>query len=120
MKIVLGMCIILMVIAILGAITTANNKLYCRFYLRKEWKLWEDVCKNLDNAVFVSKYIDSYASNYKFSLDLNGKTYNIIYWIDEGTVSVHDDIDCILSTFDSYHTNIAADKILDKISELHV
>ena len=52
----LVLCIILCIVSIVGMYICANKKLYCKFYLRNEWDLWELICLNLDKAVFVEHY----------------------------------------------------------------
>ena len=96
-----------------------NNKLYCKYYLRNEWNLWEKVCNNLDKLVFVESYENAdlpELNSYEFSLELDGVKYKVIYWINSMHTSIHSDYDCVLCPFDKYHNQIITNKIVDLIS----
>ena len=115
----LVLCVILCIISIVGMYICANKKLYCKFYLRNEWDLWELICLNLDKAVFVEHYEYERLpdiENYKYHLKIDDEIYELIYWAKEGYTSVHKDGDCVLCHFDTYHTNIVSNWIRENIS----
>jgi hypothetical protein len=95
----------------------ANNRLYCRIFEHKSWKLWEKVCKELPFAKFVEHFqYDARPGleNYKFYIHDIGieKPVEVIYWAANSIVSVHDlSGECVLSDFDRYHSDKAVEII---------
>jgi hypothetical protein len=60
--------------------------------------LWEKVIKNFDTKVF-NKHFGNITV---YNITINDITYNIHRWSD-GSVSLFNGNDCILSTYDKYH-----------------
>lgn len=88
-----------------------SNRLYCFIYEHKAWKLWDKICKHLQEAKFIRYYTDDNADTiiyFQFKLTVDSIDYDIIYWCKENTVSVHHKNKCLLSDFDKYHSNKAA------------
>lgn len=111
----LVVCIVLLVISV-------NDVLYCSVFEKKNWKLWEKVCKELYSARFVEHYEPKENPDlecYVFYIhDIGiGKPVRVIYWPTGKTVSVHDfgGTECILSGFDKYHVSKALEIIKDMI-----
>lgn len=92
-------------------------------FFHKDWKRWEKIVDNADNMRLMDLHYygeDDRLNNYKFISELDGEDVLVIYWTEQGTVSVHDTKggsilrdDCILSGFDKYHSNKMA-KIIDR------
>ena len=108
--------IIVLFVLLLGIIIYFDTTLYCYIFNHKDWVLWVSVCKNLSLAKFKEHYINEEKPDlecYNFYIhDIGiGKPVKVIYWVKSDNVSVHTDEGCILSPFDKYHSNKAADII---------
>lgn len=86
---------VLFVWTIYVTIIFSSNKLYCKHYLKKDWDMWEKVCKELYSARFVGHY--EFKENpslecYDFYIhDIGiGKPVRVIYWTTQKIVSVHE------------------------------
>ena len=111
--------IAIMVVSLVMLIILNNNKLYCKYFSRKEWNLWEKVIEKLKEykeTINVSKF-DNYPNlnSFYINIEINSENYLIVYWIKERVVSVHRDTECILCDFDKYHSDIAAKIIEEKV-----
>ena len=121
--IVLIALVVLMVVVLLwgicAGIVFANNKLYCKHYLRKDWDLWEKVIEKLrahKGTIYVSR-IDERPDldNFEVSLDIDSEECWLIYWAKKKTASLHRGTDCLLCDFDKYHSDIAVGLMEEKI-----
>ena len=113
--------IVIMIVSLVMLIILNNNKLYCKYFFRKEWNLWEKVIEKLKEykeTINVSKF-DNYPNLNLFyiNIEINSENYLIVYWIKERVVSVHQDTECILCDFDKYHSDMAAKIIEEKIKK---
>ena len=97
----------------------ANNKLYCKYFCKKEWNLWEKVIEKLKEQggiihIFKS---DDYPDINSFHIDIeiDSEKYELIYWVKTNSVSVHQDTKCILCDFDRYHSNMAVEIMKEEI-----
>ena len=97
----------------------ANNKLYCKYFCKKEWNLWKKVIEKLKEQggiihIFKS---DDYPDINAFHIDIeiDSEKYELIYWVKTNSVSVHQDTKCILCDFDRYHSNMAVEIMKEKI-----
>ena len=113
--------IAIMVVSLVMLIILNNNKLYCKYFSRKEWNLWEKIIEKLKEykeTINVSKF-DNYPNLNLFyiNIEINSENYLIVYWIKERVVSVHHDTECILCDFDKYHSDMAAKIIEEKIKK---
>ena len=123
-KFILTILIVLIAMTIVSfvmLIIINNNKLYCKYFSRKEWNLWEKVIEKLKEykeTIDVAKF-DNYPNlnSFYINIEINSKKYLIVYWIKERAVSVHQDTECILCDFDKYHSDIAAKIIEEKIKK---
>lgn len=115
-------CMALLVLTLpLLCITTmgGESKIYCYLFEHKDWVKWEKVIEKFDDIQYVRH--DEYVSNihlnsYHFILPVENRTCEIVYWEDEGGISVHDfekDGDC-LCDFDEYHSGLLRDKLSEK------
>ena len=123
-KFILTILIVLIAI-IIGLLVTliilSNNKLYCKYFLRKEWNLWEKVIKKLKEykeTINITKF-DNHPNlnSFYINIEINSEKYKIVYWIKERVVSVYQDTKCILCGFDKYHSDIAVKIIEEKIKK---
>ena len=113
--------IAIMIVSLVMLIILNNNKLYCKYFSRKEWNLWEKVIEKLKEykeTINVSKF-DNYPNlnSFYINIEINSENYLIVYWIKERDVSVHHDTECILCDFDKYHSDMAAKIIEEKIKK---
>ena len=111
--------IAIMIVSFIMLIILNNNKLYCKYFSRKEWNLWEKVIKKLKEykeTIDVAKF-DNYPNlnSFYINIEINSEKYLVVYWIKERAVSVHQDTECILCDFDKYHSDMAAKIIEEKI-----
>lgn len=113
--------IAIIIISLVMLIIINNDKLYCKYFLRKEWNLWEKVIEKLKEykgTINISKFDDCSNLNlFYINIEINSEKYLIVYWIKERAVSVHKDTKCILCNFDKYHSDIAAKIIEEKIKK---
>ena len=124
-KFILTILIVLIAMTIVSfvmLIIINNNKLYCKYFSRKEWNLWEKVIEKLKEykeTIDVAKF-DNYPNlnSFYINIEINSKKYLIVYWIKERAVSVHQDTECILCDFDKYHSDMAAKIIEEKIEKM--
>ena len=113
--------IAIMIVSLVMLIILNNNKLYCKYFSRKEWNLWEKVIEKLKEykeTIDFSKF-DNYPNlnSFYINIEINSENYLIVYWIKERAVSVHRDTECILCDFDKYHSDMAAKIIEEKIKK---
>lgn len=110
---------VLVVWCVCTGIIFANNKLYCRHYLRKDWDMWEKVIEKLKEhrgTIYVSKFDnDPKLNSFHIDIEIDSEKYEIIYWVKRRSVSVHQGTDCTLCGFDEYHSDIAAEIMKEKI-----
>ena len=124
-KLILTISIVLiamMIVSLVMLIIINNNKLYCKYFSRKEWNLWKKVIKKLKEykgTINIEKF-DNYPNlnSFYINMEINSKKYKIVYWIKERAVSVYQDIECILCDFDKYHSDMAAKIIEEKIKNM--
>ena len=113
--------IAMIIVSLVMLIILSNNKLYCKYFSRKEWNLWEKVIEKLKEykeTINIAKF-NNYPNlnSFYINIEINSEKYKIIYWIKEKTVSVHQDTECILCDFDKYHSDMAAKIIEEKIKK---
>ena len=99
----------------------ANNKLYCKYFCKKEWKLWEKVIEKLKKQkgiIHIFKF-DNYPDINSFHIDIeiDSEKYELIYWVKTKSVSVHQGTKCILCDFDKYHSDMAVEIMKEKIKK---
>ena len=103
-------------------IILTNNKLYCKYYFKEEWNLWEKIIKELKKqkrTIYVSKSNNHPEANYfRINVKVDSKEYELIYWVKEEIISVYQGTDCILCSYDKYHSNITIKIMREKIKEL--
>lgn len=117
---ILIVLIVITTVSLVILIIFNNNKLYCKYFNRKEWNLWKKVIKKLKEAetINVAKFDNlPNLNSFYINIEINSEKYKIIYWIKERVVSVHQDIECILSNFDKYHSDMAVKIIEEKIKK---
>ena len=113
--------IAIMIVSLIMLIIINNNKLYCKYFSRKEWNLWEKVIEKLKEykeTIDIAKF-DNYPNlnSFYINIEINSEKYLVVYWIKERAVSVHQDTECILCDFDKYHSDMAAKIIEEKIKK---
>ena len=113
--------IAIMVVSLVMLIILNNNKLYCKYFSRKEWNLWEKVIEKLKEykeTINISKF-DNHPNlnSFYINIEINSEKYKIVYWIKERDVSVYQDTECILCSFDKYHSDMAVKIIEEKIKK---
>ena len=113
--------IAIMIVSLVMLIILNNNKLYCKYFSRKEWNLWEKVIEKLKEykeTIDVAKF-DNYPNlnSFYINIEINSEKYLVVYWIKERAVSVHQNTECILCDFDKYHSDMAAKIIEEKIKK---
>ncbi len=126
--IVLIVLIVAMVALIAWGVYTgiifANNKLYCKHYLRKEWDMWGEVIEKLKEhkgTIYVSKYDDNPKLNsFRIDIEIDSEKYKLIYWVKKRIASVHQGTDCVLCGYDEYHSDIAVEIMEEKIKRAFV
>lgn len=119
---ILIVSIAIIIVLFVTLIILNNNKLYCKYFSRKEWNLWEKVIKKLKEykeTIDVAKF-DNYPNlnSFYINIEINSENYLVVYWIKERAVSVHQDTKCILCDFDKYHSDMAAKIIEEKIEKM--
>lgn len=103
------------------AIIFANNKLYCKCFCKKEWDLWEKVIEKLkeqDGIILVQKYSDyPHLDSFHIDIEIDSEKYELVYWVETRSVSVHQGTKCILCDFDRYHSDMAVEIMKEKIKK---
>ena len=114
--------IAMIIILLVTLIILSNNKLYCKYFFRKEWNLWKKVIEKLKEykeTIDVAKFDDHPNLNsFYINIEINSEKYLVVYWIKERAVSVHQDTECILCGFDKYHSDMAVKIIEEKIEKM--
>ena len=125
----LFLAIFLTVLSIIGIIyvlfTTIvlnNDKLYCKVYLNKQWKLWEKVIENLKvccNTIYVYKCDENpKLNNYRINIEIDENHYQLNYWPNIKTVGLFNEKnECVLCGFDKYHVEKAIEIMEQKIDK---
>lgn len=117
--VLIALAAILVVLLIYTSIILANNKLYCKHYLRKDWDMWEKVIEKLKEhkgTIYVSKYDDNPKLNsFHIDIEIDSEKYKLIYWTKQKSVSVHQDTSCTLCGFDKYYSDMAVKIMEEKI-----
>ena len=112
----------LLIWCIYTLIILTNDRLYCKHHLKKEWNLWEKIIKELKKqkrTIYVSKSNNHPEANYfRINIEVDSKEYELIYWVKEEAVSVYQGTNCMLCSYDKYHSNMAIKIIREKIKEL--
>ena len=125
-EIFVSVLVIMLVVSVAGMIicSSKNNKIYCYIFEHKQWKLWKTVCKRLPYAKFDGHYLNEekpYLECYNFYIhDIGiGAPVLVVYWVKSGEVSVHNLNlrECVLSSFDKYHSDKARNIIKGMIEE---
>lgn len=114
--------IIFFIWCIYTVIILTNNKLYCKHYYKKDWNLWEKIIKELKEQkgiIYVSKFDDRPILNsFVINIEIDSEKYELIYWVKNRHVSVHQDTACILCGYDKYHSNMAIKIMKEKIKRV--
>ena len=114
--------IILLVIVFLSVINTiicTNNTYFCKFYLRKSWKIWEKVCKAIPKAIIVKKENCDVGMLYRLIVWTGDSFYWIAYFPEEKLIGIlNTNNKVIASSYDEYHSNIAIELLDSRIKEL--
>ena len=112
---------VLFVWCIYTLIILTNNKLYCRYYHKKEWNLWEKIIKKLKEYrgnINISKFDnDPKLNSFSINIEIDSEKYKIIYWAKTRTASVHQGTKCTLCSYDKYHSDMAAKIMEEKIKK---
>ena len=118
---VLAIIAILLIWCIYTSIIFSNNKLYCKHYYKKEWNLWEKVIEKLKEQrgiIYVSMYDDDPTLDaFRINIEIGSEEYELVYWVNRGTASVHQGLNCILCGYDKYHSNMAVEIMKEKIKK---
>lgn len=83
--------------------------------------MWEKIIEKLKEQkgiIYISMYdddptLDSFRTNIEIGLE----EYELIYWVERGTASVHQGMKCILCGYDKYHSNMAVEVMKEKIKK---
>ena len=112
---------ILFIWCIYASIIVSNNKLYCKHYCKEEWNLWEkdiEKLKEQRGTIYVSKHDDDPTlDSFHINIEIGLEEYELIYWVNRGTASVHQGLNCILCGYDKYHSNMAVGIMKEKIKK---
>ena len=117
---VLAIIAILLIWCIYTSIIFSSNKLYCKHYCKKEWNLWEKVIEKLKEQkgiIYVSMYDDPTLDAFRTNIGIGPEEYELVYWVNRGTASVHQGLNCILCGYDKYHSNMAVEIMKEKIKK---
>ena len=118
---VITIIVILFIWCIYASIIVSNNKLYCKHYCKEEWNLWEKVIEKLKEqrgTIYVSKHDDDPTlDSFHINIEIGSEKYELIYWVNRGTASVHQGLNCILCGYDKYHSNMAVEIMKEKIKK---
>ena len=119
--IIIAVGIIFLVWGIYMLIIFSSNKLYCKHFCKKEWNLWEKVIEKLKEQrgiIYVSMYDDDPTLDaFRTNIEIGSEEYELVYWVNRGTASVHQGLNCILCGYDKYHSNMAVEKKKKKIKK---
>ena len=119
--IIIAVGIIFLVWGIYMLIVFSSNKLYCKHFCKKEWNLWEKVIEKLKEQrgiIYISMYDDDPTLDaFRTNIEIGSKEYELVYWVNRGTASVHQGLNCILSGYDKYHSNMAVGIMKEKIKK---
>ena len=107
-------------------LTLINNKVYCYVWEHKEWKLWEEFIKRIDEFEFDNGLYLSYQFNipgtgiqaHVWKNDENGD--DPVVGTTVGYCSLHNKSECLCCTFDRYHSKKMADLLMEKIKTENV
>ena len=118
---VLAIIAILLIWCIYTSIIFSNNKLYCKHYCKEEWNLWKKVIEKLKEQrgiIYVSMYDDDPTLDaFRTNIEIGSEEYELVYWVNRGTASVHQGMKCILCGYDKYHSNMAVEIMKEKIKK---
>ena len=119
--IIIAVGIIFLVWGIYMLVIFSNNKLYCKHFCKKEWNLWEKVIEKLKEQrgiIYVSMYNDDPTLDaFRTNIEIGSEEYELIYWVNRGTASVYQGLNCILCGYDKYHSNMAVEIMKEKIKK---
>ena len=118
--IIIAVGIIFLVWGIYMLIIFSSNKLYCKHFCKKEWNLWEKVIEKLKEQrgiIYVSMYDDPTLDAFRTNIEIGSEEYKLVYWVNRGTASVHQGLNCILCGYDKYHSNMAVGIMKEKIKK---
>ena len=118
--IIIAVGIIFLVWGIYMLIIFSSNKLYCKHFCKKEWNLWEKVIEKLKEQrgiIYVSMYDDPILDAFRTNIEIGSEEYELVYWVNRGTASVHQGLNCILCGYDKYHSNMAVEIMKEKIKK---
>ena len=119
--IIIAVGIIFLVWGIYMLIIFSSNKLYCKHFCKKEWNLWEQVIEKLKEQrgiIYVSIYDDDPTLDaFRTNIEIGSEEYELVYWVNRGTASVHQGLNCILCGYDKYHSNMAVEIMKEKIKK---
>ncbi len=108
-------------VSVIITLLMVPNVTYCYIFDHKEWKKWDKLLQNVAGITY--KCHDAYEGapnleNYKFSAELDGEEVEILYWVENGKVSVHGpypSTECILSSFNRHQVKRMRKVLLKKI-----
>ncbi len=108
----LSLFVILVVLNLYIELEPENN-LYCKLYLKKERKLWEELISNVDDF----HYEENWGLNYRFSSD----KYTAFVW-EDGECSIHlkNGSICVLSSFDMRMSRKMAELLMSKLQNIKI
>ena len=114
--------IAIMIVSLVMLIILNNNKLYCKYFSRKEWNLWEKVIEKLKEykeTINVSKF-DNYPNlnSFYINIEIDSEKYELIYWVQKRSVSVHQGTECTLCGYDKYHSDMAVKIMKERIKKI--
>ena len=119
--IIIAVGIIFLIWGIYMLIIFSSNKLYCKHFCKKEWNLWEKVIEKLKEQrgiIYVSIYDDDPTLDaFRTNIEIGSEEYELVYWVNRGTASVHQGLNCILCGYDKYHSNMAVEIMKEKIKK---
>ena len=119
--IIIAVGIIFLVWGIYMLIIFSSNKLYCKHFCKKEWNLWEKVIEKLKEQrgiIYVSMYDDDPTLDaFRTNIEIGSEEYELVYWVNRETASVHQGLNCILCGYDKYHSNMAVEIMKEKIKK---
>lgn len=123
----LAACISCTLIGFTGFMLVSNNKTYCKYFLHKQWKLWEDFIEEvnlLDNIMFDRlMFYNGELLGFKFLLtdSNNNPRYDISLWVDNNTAAIYNTEEngsnLLLSNYDEYHSKKMFDFLIKRVPE---